>query len=167
MTSVTSTAAAASITTTAGQAHAATPVPSPVPSPVMSRIRAVKVAHHQRLGFLPRMFGPRHFLRGEQTIYAWARLLCPAYEGGYWEFFELGNGGFYMAPELPGPLQLRVETNDFEGSVSADTAGVIVSLFAINHLLFQGCDHLVTQWDRLHDYACGRADAPLILRAID
>lgn len=35
----------------------------------------------------------------EMAVYAYMRHLCPEYDGGMWSYYELSNGGFYMAPE--------------------------------------------------------------------
>jgi Antirestriction protein len=35
----------------------------------------------------------------ERTVYDVLNELAPDYCGGYWHFYALSNGGFYMAPE--------------------------------------------------------------------
>jgi hypothetical protein len=40
-----------------------------------------------------------HFpLKLEPVIYGITELMAHGYSGGYWEFYTLSNGGFYMAP---------------------------------------------------------------------
>ncbi len=76
-------------------------------------IEAQKVADDARIHTLPHHFG-RHMLIVEDAVYRWMRRLAPEYSGGYWHFYELSNGGFYMAPDCE-PLLLRVEGNGYEG----------------------------------------------------
>lgn len=84
-------------------------------------IKAYRVAEKDRLDFLPRYFTPRWMLRGESLVYAWMRRLSPDYQGGYWEFYKLSNGGFYMAPSPDREaLRLVVSANYFDEVVSAD-----------------------------------------------
>ncbi|MDT8844009.1 antirestriction protein [Paraburkholderia fungorum] len=63
----------------------------------LARITSSVVPDELRLNVLPRYLG-RHFLQGEALVYDWAARLCPTYDGGFWNFFTLSNGGFYMAP---------------------------------------------------------------------
>jgi hypothetical protein len=52
-----------------------------------------------RLGTLPRHFG-RHMLTVETRIYSFMARFAKTYSGGFWNFVELSNGGFYMTPPL-------------------------------------------------------------------
>jgi len=107
-------------------------------------IKARRVAEKDRLDFLPRYFTPRWMLHGESLVYAWMRRLSPGlsggyllgYQGGYWEFYTLSNSGFYLAPTGQ-EMRLIVEGNYFDEVVSADAAGIIATLFALNDL---ACD---------------------------
>jgi hypothetical protein len=60
-------------------------------------IAAALVPDEERMEFLPSVFG-RLMMEGESRVYTWAEELSLAYQGGYWEFYRLSNGGFYMAP---------------------------------------------------------------------
>jgi Antirestriction protein len=66
-------------------------------NPTSQKIEAREVSNDERLQMLPRHFG-RHLLTVENAVYACMRQLSSRYTGGYWRFFELSNGGFYMAP---------------------------------------------------------------------
>lgn len=57
------------------------------------------------------------------------------YSGGYWRFFELSNGGFHMSPPDEA-YELCIDSNGFEGRMSADAAGITVCLFALSYLSF-------------------------------
>ncbi|WP_241199367.1 antirestriction protein [Ectopseudomonas oleovorans] len=65
-----------------------------IPSPIV----ATRVAEADRLRFLPTYFGPSmlRMLRGEALVFGWMGRLCAAYHGGFWHFYTLSNGGFYM-----------------------------------------------------------------------
>ena len=128
---------------------------------------ATLVSDARRLEFLPRHFGPRTMTRFETGVYGWMDTLCPYYHGGYWNFFELSNGGAFMAPSAPGPFEIRVDGNGFGGTVSAEVAGIIASAFALNGLLWQGCDNLADKYDQLQDFIACHPDSATIRHALD
>ncbi len=49
--------------------------------------------------------------------------LSSDYHGGYWEFYKLSNGGFYMAQDTGRKFQVFCE-NGFAGELSADALGI-------------------------------------------
>jgi hypothetical protein len=131
------------------------------------KIEAREIPRGERLHILPRHFG-RHMLTVEQAVYTFMRELSSDYTGGHWAYLELSNGGFYMAPSVPGPFNLCVETNGFEGSLSADAAGITACLFALSHLSFRVHDECIaTHFHHLRDFALDHAEASAILAAID
>ena len=131
-------------------------------------ISAVLVPEDERLDILPRYFG-RHMLACENAVYAWLTRLTPDYEGGYWHFYTLSNGGFYMAPALDQDRgHIAVVGNHFDASVATDTAGVIATLFALNTMVCKTHDeHLLTMYERLLDFAGDHPEGAAIYRAID
>jgi hypothetical protein len=94
-------------------------------------VTASLVADNHRLTFLPSYFGPRLMMRGEALVYAWLRRLSEDYDGGYWNYYTLTNGGFYMAPKPDKRLRVEVDGNGFSGEMSADAAGIVATLFAL------------------------------------
>lgn len=137
-------------------------------------VSASLVADNHRLTFLPSYFGPRQMIRGEALVYAWLRKLSDDYNGGYWHYYTLTNGGFYMAPRLDKRLRLEVAGNGFGGEMSADAAGIVATLFALCQLAseIQGkddsaTDALVDRYLLLRDFAGDHAEARLIFQAID
>lgn len=147
------------------QAHTEDEAPDPI-------IVATMVDEKRRSKFLPHWFTPRHFLRGEGAVYDWLSRLCPAYDGGYWEFFELSNGGFYMAPRSSATFRLSVDTNGYSGEVSADAAGIIATLFALNGLMWRvgpgpDVNLLVDRYEALIEFARQHCESEDINRAID
>ncbi|MDB9569410.1 antirestriction protein, partial [Providencia rettgeri] len=61
-------------------------------------ITAIEVKNAQaRLTFLPSKLG-RYCIAFENAIYNWMTRNAVAYNGGYWDFYTLSNGGFYLQP---------------------------------------------------------------------
>ncbi len=134
------------------------------------------VADGDRLNFLPKHFGTRSFMEGEAQVYHWMRRLNAHYSGGYWEYYELSNGGFYLALdestaqhlEGDGLVTIRCqEGNGYVGRMSRLAAGVAVTMFAVNRMLYAGHDHLGLAFDRLMEFARSHPEARAILSAID
>jgi hypothetical protein len=120
-----------------------------------------------RLNFLPHYLGA-HYLRGETLVYEWARRLASAYNGGSWVFFQLSNGGFYMAPERSGRLHVRWHMNGYNDMMGADAFGIVVTLFALCHLAeLRHDDRIIEHYHALRAYAAQHVEAANILRAID
>jgi hypothetical protein len=104
----------------------------------------------------------------EQSVYNFMREFVAEYKGAFWDFFELSNGGFYMAPSC-NPVKFSVHTNGFEGSLSADAAGITVCLFTFSHLSFQqpSADVFSRHFYALREFALDHKEAGMILAAID
>lgn len=131
---------------------------------------ATLVSEEDRLDFLPRHFG-KHMLTVENYLYAQLAKLCPTYTGGYWHFYELSNGGCYLAPSRE-TYPLVYDDNFFEATVSGDAAGIIVSLFTFSHVSFLLEDdplgpRVAHYFHLLRDFAADHPEAGLIDRAID
>lgn len=130
-------------------------------------ISAVRIAERDRLRALPRHFGVQSMLRVESAVYAAMRELAPEYRGGYWHYYEMSNGGFYMAPDASAPFAVSVDGNGFRGSLSPDVAGIVASLFGINRIANAGCEKCIEHHYLLRDYAASHAAHGDIFRAID
>ena len=63
-------------------------------------------------------------MRGEALVFGWLDALSEDYNGGFWNFYTLTNGGFYMAPAGDKRMRLEVDGNGFSGEMSADAAGI-------------------------------------------
>lgn len=121
------------------------------------------------MGFLPRYFG-KHFLMGESLVYDWMGRLCPSYNGGFWEYYRLDNGGFYMAPRGEAQMQIMCrEGNNYEGEVSSDAAGIIACIFTLSMMACQYPDDeaIANCYDKLLDFATEHPEARSIYAAID
>lgn len=136
-------------------------------SPQQPAITARRLSEGERLDALPRHFGGRGMLKVEFAIYDALRELAAGYEGGYWHYYELSNGGFYMAPDIASPFTLSVSGNGFSGSLSADAAGIVASLFGINLIANRRDERCIEHYYLLRDFALGHAEQSSIFRAID
>jgi hypothetical protein len=132
-----------------------------------TKILSNVVVDELRLNFLPHYLGAQ-YLQGEALVYDWARHLCGSYNGGAWNFFQLSNGGFYMAPERCGRLHVRWHMNGYNDMMGADAFGIVVTLFALCHLA-EKCsdDRIIDHYHALRAYAAQHVEAANILRAID
>jgi hypothetical protein len=142
-----------------------TPVSSlPAPGPITAAV----VADEARLFTLPRFFGAK-LTQAELRVYRWMDALCEAYSGGYWDFYALSNGGFYMAPSQAQRMRLTVDGNGFAAEMSADAAGIVACLFAFCDLARDEIDgeRFVDLYHMLRDYVGDHPEARLIYRAID
>ncbi|WP_111748577.1 antirestriction protein [Salinisphaera orenii] len=123
----------------------------------------------ERLQFLPNFFGTDQMIFGEALVYGWMDRLSRDYNGGFWTYYELSNGGYYMAPELDcETVHIRCEGNFFEGYLSPDAAGIVATLHALNRLAWDTRQpRMVDLFDLLRDYAGDHAEGPAIFAAID
>lgn len=128
------------------------------------------VPEPDRLAFVDKLFGINYVLKLEPTVFRFAeQLAAPEYNGGYWQFFALSNGGFYMAPRLDTIFEVSCE-NGFEGKLSADALGIAACLYAYSHLSFgEGAfaELCAQQYHWLRDYMLGHPEVRGILGAID
>jgi hypothetical protein len=133
----------------------------------VSVVSATLVPENLRLQFLPEQF-EKFMLKGEVLVYGWLEQLSEDYSGGFWDFYTLSNGGFYMAPSGDKRFNIDVSGNGFTGELSADAAGIVASLFALCYLANRfGDDKSINQYHWLREFAIGHAEAGLITRAID
>lgn len=128
---------------------------------------AVRIAQRDRLRALPRHFSVHSMLRVESAVYAAMRELACEYTGGYWHYYDLSNGGFYMAPDAVAPFAVSVHGNFFTGTLSPDAVGIVASLFGINRVANAGCERCIEHYYLLRDFAASHPEASAIFRAID
>lgn len=115
------------------------------------------------------LFGLNFPLRLEPCIFGIASRLSSDYRGGYWQFHELSNGGFYMAPEQAAPFQVEAD-NGFSGLLSPDAFGITVCLYAYSGLSFAGdafAEVCAEHYHWLRNFALGHAEAGGIMAATD
>jgi hypothetical protein len=162
---------ASNINPSSGNARAGLPVLMHFERSVMdttiTTITATVVPDSRRLDFMPKAFGARLMMRVESSLYAWMRRLCPSHTGGYWQFIELSNGGALFVPDGQGDLQIVVDGNGFDSLVSREVAGLIVTTFTLNSLLWQGLDELNEKYEQLLDFISGHPQCGTIRAALD
>ena len=135
-----------------------------------SNITTAKIVPEvKRMDFADRHFGIRFPITVEPMIFQFATQLAPAYNGGYWNFYQLSNGGFYMAPNLDVPFAV-IADNGYEGTMSADALGITACLYAYSNLSFgegsfgQKCGR---HYHWLYEFAMVHPEAGAIRAAID
>jgi hypothetical protein len=125
-------------------------------------ITAGKVPESKRANLLYLAFG-KACVRFERLVYLFADQLCSEYTGGFWEFYLLSNGAFYMTP--PDDMEVSA-ANGFTGRMSADAVGIVVSLYAASALAEQS-DRGIDAFHRLREFALDHPESSAIFRAID
>ena len=138
----------------------------------ITTIEKTEVAEEKRLDFLPRYIG-RWMLTFETLTFQWMKRLTNKYRGGYWNFYELTNGGFYLALRTTEKFLIQ-SPNYAEMEVSADAAGIIATLFALNHLMGiigdkddATLESIVDRYDALRDFAAEQPESSAIFAIID
>lgn len=128
-----------------------------------TRITATRVLDEDWLNTVTRHFGG-YQLSVEEAVHGWLQEISQDYAGP-WHTYELSNGGLYMAPALES-AQIRVGSNGYRGHLTGDAAGVLVSLFALNHLFLQfHNDTLARHFAQLMELAAQHPEASAIVWA--
>lgn len=134
-----------------------------------SIIIATIVPESLRMDVADKHFGIRFPLTVEPTIFQFATQLAPTYSGGYWHFYTIGNGGFFMAPKLDEAFQV-IADNGYEGTVSAEALGIAACLYAFSNLSFgEGAfgEKCAKYYHWLFEFAMQHPEASSIRAAID
>lgn len=136
----------------------------------IEQVVAYPVPEDERLEHIAHTFGPRFPLQIEPLVYVLTAELAPAYNGGYWEFYALSNGAFYMAPSSDEDFAVICE-NGFVGTLSADALGIAACLYAYSHLSFSGNEDLARMcaehYHLLREFMMDHPEARAILKATD
>ena len=116
-----------------------------------------------------RLFGLHFPLHLEPVIYGITERMAKDYGGGFWEFYTLSNGGFYMAPSIDQVFHVTCD-NQFEGDLSADALGIISCLYAYSNLSFADggiAREYARQYHLLREYMMEHPEVRGILGATD
>ncbi len=128
------------------------------------------VPENQRIAITKKLFGDHFPTILEPLIYNFTDKMAEDYRGGYWDFYTLNNGGFYMAPDPDRMFHVTCE-NLFEGELSGDALGITVCLYAYSHLSFAGVPELADACNEQHhllrDCVFEHAEVRGILAATD
>ena len=139
-------------------------------SEIAGTITRQLIPDNLRMKTVEDLFGLYFPMRIEPFIYAMAEELGHEYRGGWWQFYTLSNGGFYMAPEFDGMFNVSSE-NGFQGPMSADALGITSCLYTFSHLSFsdnEGLSEVCTRnYHCLREYMFDHVEVASILSAID
>ncbi|HED4020689.1 TPA: antirestriction protein [Escherichia coli] len=99
---------------------------------------------------------------------------CDKYEAGNWSYFKVGRNSGFMCPDTDEFYHFNMP-NYFSGNVSAEAAGIIVTIFVLQACFNDAweredsdlCDHYREAMDTLKDYAATTDESRSIFRAID
>ena len=129
-----------------------------------------KLPTHLRTSVTSGLFGLNFPMKLEPLIFNLTDHIADNYSGGYWDFYTLSNGGFYMSPCSDEPFNVSCE-NGHEGRLSADAMGIVVCLYAYSHLSFSGqngFDEICAEhYHLLREFALDHDEAGGIFSAID
>ena len=128
------------------------------------------VPTHRRTAVTAKLFGLNFPMKLEPLIFNLTDHISDNYAGGYWDFYILSNGGFYMSPRNDEPFNVSCE-NGHEGQLSGDALGIVVCLYAYSHLSFSGqngFDEICAEhYHLLREFALDHEEARGIFSAID
>jgi hypothetical protein len=106
-------------------------------------------------------------VRLEHEFFNAMHLFDDTYHGGWWDFFKLSNGGFYVALKDDKQFHM-VSPNGFECDVDANTAGIIVSAFVYSNLSFgPNGEAFGEEYHKLSDFIFQHRKAGTIRAALD
>ena len=104
----------------------------------------------------------------ENMVFSFMDHFCEEYSGGYWQFYNLSNGGVFISLDSDETFSVCNPMNYFEGKMSAEAASIAVNMFAMNALMFEPCDEkLIDLYYALKDFGVEHNEAQAILGFID
>jgi len=130
-------------------------------------LTASPVPKARRLGCLAQRFGWQALLF-EEAVFSMLARHARDYSGGLWEFYELSNGGFYMALDTEERFRVAVPGNGFEGELSAEAAGLFACAMAYSHLSFwPDGEVFAKEFYLLHDFLRQHPESAALAAALD
>lgn len=132
-----------------------------------TQITKIKVSRKQRLNTLPVLFGNKCIMF-EQMVYSYMDKFCSDYHGGFWEFYFLSNGGFFMSLLHGEKLLVSFPENYFEEIMSPEAISIGVNLYALNELAWKTeKESIIDLYYALRDFASQHEEGAFIMRLID
>jgi hypothetical protein len=139
-------------------------------TPIPTIITRKKVPEDLRITHVGDIFGVNFPMRLEPFVFNAASTMVDDYNGGYWEFYELSNGGFYMAPNTDMRFHFS-SPNGYVCELSSDAMGITVCLYAYSMLSFDGIrdfsEVCAEHYHLLREYMMEHPEVASILGAID
>jgi hypothetical protein len=99
-------------------------------------IEKTLVPANERLDFLPHFTG-NHFMTYESMIYTKMGEFAPEYNGGFWDYYTLSNGGFFMSLDEDKRFSVDCASNYYQGEMSAEALSIGVNLLVQNAFAWQ------------------------------
>ena len=127
------------------------------------------VPEDQRMAITEKLFGMRFPMELEPRIYNFTERLSEDYKGGYWDFYTLSNGGFYLSLADMKTYHV-ISDNMFEGDLSADALGITACLYAYSNLSFSNGRFArvsACHYHRLREFMFEHPEVKAILQATD
>ena len=127
------------------------------------------VPEDQRMDVVEQLFGIAFPLQLEPVVYGITDQMAKDYDGGYWNFYTLSNGGFYMAPAEDKVFHVKCQ-NMYEGDLSADALGIVACEYAYSNLPFSLSDvarEYARHYHLLREYVVEHPEVREILGATD
>lgn len=138
--------------------------------PPQARITAHRVPEAGRVAAAAAAFGSGFSRKIEPVIFLFAETLSRDYSGGYWDFFTLSNGGFFMAPSADKTFHVAAD-NFFRGELSSEAFGIVCCLYAFSNTSFDPASNTsrraADQFHLLRAFALDHPEACAIFSAID
>lgn len=105
---------------------------------------------------------------GSHLVGNWLGNLSPSFSPCGFLFHKVRNGGgFYLSPATNRPLSI-VSPTGFDGEMSAEAAGIVASLFALDQLISIDADEKhIFQYYRLRELASQHPERVPIFSAVD
>lgn len=118
------------------------------------------------------VFGSRTRADADRLMGRLLRQFTDGQRRAFDRFYLLPSGTGFAAVEGEQPVAMYVETNGFARTVSVETAGIIVTLHALNWLAHVAAmeadrDRLDCAFNKLKHFALARDDAIMVYDAID
>ncbi|MFO1263986.1 MAG: antirestriction protein [Rhodoferax sp.] len=136
----------------------------------MAHIISTIVPESLRMSTVDGLFALAYSVQLEPTVFSFASALAPDYQGAYWDFYTLSNGGFYMAPRLEEAFAIECD-NGFDGQLSADALGIAACLYSYSHLSMEAKGPIVEVYTEhyhwLREFALDHSEAGAIMQVID
>lgn len=139
--------------------------------PIIRRVMTEREISSIGGGHLPH---PAMFHQFEFAVYDRLKSICREYAGGRWEFYQLSNGAWFMAP-VDEPTFTLQDCYGRDHPMSAEGAGLAAMAYLLNHLSWvlhekgrkEQCDSAVDHYYALLAYANQGKDAAAIRAVLD
>lgn len=108
-----------------------------------------------------------HVIKFTELCYAFARKFSQDYGGDFWHWYTQSDGGFFVCPQTEKTYRIEVNSNYYQGEMSAQALGMTVSLYALCVLAESGHDFFIENYHRLRGFALSHPEGMAIAGAID